>query len=116
MNAANVHGAGDVLANISRRPGLRGQYGPCTSVGIATLRGRVGGEFSADDIFPFSQSHSPIDVADEVDFVEDEEEVVDKDEAFRIITRGRNFLLVVPRPGPMVATLLAENNCCRKGS
>lgn len=39
MNAARVHGGGDVLANISLRFGLRGQYGP-DACGIATLRGR----------------------------------------------------------------------------
>lgn len=44
MNAASVHGASDVFAKISRKFGLRGQYGPCTALvfGIATESGLEG--------------------------------------------------------------------------
>lgn len=50
MNAASVHGDGDVLARISLRFGRLGQYGPCAPVtlGIATLKGRGGDDSSAD--------------------------------------------------------------------
>ena len=44
MNAASVHGGSEVLAKISLRLGLRGQYGPCTApaFGIATESGLEG--------------------------------------------------------------------------
>lgn len=44
MNAGSVHGAGAVLARISLKFGLRGQYGPCTALalGMATLSGLGG--------------------------------------------------------------------------
>jgi hypothetical protein len=50
MKAARVHGADDVLASISRKFGLRGQYGPCApaTFGIATLRGRGDATSSVD--------------------------------------------------------------------
>jgi len=65
-----------------------------------------------------SVSKSDTDVpADEADFLEKVEEVVDSwEEDFRdIITRGKNFLVLL-RPGLIVATLPAEHSCCRKGS
>jgi hypothetical protein len=48
MNAARVHGGSDVFANISRKKGLRGQYGPWTALdfGIATESGLEGGDSS----------------------------------------------------------------------
>jgi hypothetical protein len=50
IKAARVHGEGDVLARISLKFGRLGQYGPCApaTLGIATLKGRGGGESSAD--------------------------------------------------------------------
>ena len=119
MKAASVHGAGDVFAKISRRVGRRAQYGPWTSLGIATLSVLVG-MLSLEDIFSgSSESSSVIEVAGErLDFFEEDDEAADNcelEEDFReIITRGKNFLL--PWPGLIVATLLARDRCCRKGT
>jgi hypothetical protein len=124
MKAASVQGAGEVFAKISRNPGLRTQYGPCTSFGIATLSGRVGGDSSADMISLSSLllSHSVTDDAgDAPDLVEEEEEKVDscEEDLREIITRGRSCFLLLRPPLPprsIVTTLLAKHSRCRKGS
>lgn len=95
MNAASVHGGGDVLARISLRFGLRGQYGPWAPIcGIATESGRDAGEWSSEDIASSSSaSQSSVMceggffreelVEDEV--VEEEVEEVKLDEGFLAI-------------------------------
>ena len=100
MKAANVHGASDVFANISLRPGLRGQYGPCTAlfVGIATESG-LEGTYSSVDIASSSSASQPVEITEGglseelVDLVEVEVEVEDSDDGFRTtITRRKNDL------------------------
>ena len=103
MKAVNVHGEADVLASISFRLGLRGQYGPwmIPAVGTAMLSG-CNGRCSVDMASSPSASHSVCaegknseDLLEEA--IEEELELVDtvdnRDDDFRdTITRGKNFL------------------------
>lgn len=83
MKAARVHGASEVLARISLRFGLRGQYGPCTAFdfGIATDSGLVDSKSSCDIDFVSSMSASQPELAERteggvrVDFPESEEDI-----------------------------------------
>lgn len=92
MNAANVHGASAVFERISRKFGLRGQYGPCTEedVGMATESGLVGGEVSSVDMERASSSVSVSPAATEntdggylEDFVEVDVVSEKSDDGFR---------------------------------
>lgn len=88
INAASVHGASAVFANISLKFGLRGQYGPWTDVafGIATDSGLEGGTSSVD--MESSSSLSVVSPAAENNdggFLEDAVEVLSEksDDGFR---------------------------------
>jgi len=58
MKADSVHGGGALLASMSERFGLRGQYGPCAPKGrgMATLSGREGINCSISGDFSSSPS------------------------------------------------------------
>jgi len=77
--------------------------------------------YSSADMVSSSASHSvSAEAGDSEDFLDEEVEEFDdvdscEDDLREIITYGKLFLL--PRPEPVVATLLAaRHNCCRKGS
>ena len=62
MKADRVHGGGALLASMSERFGLRGQYGPCAPKGrgMATLRGLEGTNCSMSGDFSSSPSDGSI--------------------------------------------------------
>lgn len=115
MNAAKVHGGGEVFANISLRFGLRGKYAPCAPmlVGMATDNGRGGYDASSADIAS-SESASTSVIADPVfcdELVEEEvDEVVNRDGDFRRIITFRRRLFGL-RAGSDVQERHCKGDC-----
>lgn len=95
MKAVSVHGAGEVLANISCKFGLLAQYGPSApaTLGITTLS-----DFAFDssmDMVPSSSaSQSPTE--EQGDFVECTESIDIADVFRAIITFSQKLALRLP--------------------
>lgn len=107
-----------MFASISRRFGLRGQYGP--TFGIATDNGREDAASSADMASSSSASHSSVEVVLSDDLVEEvvEDEVVKCDDGFFLTTitfRKKLFRLVASGEVLQEGRPAVRHEPCRKG-